>query len=145
MIELHKPYPEVGPDVFKEPIDMDSAILAGQDRITEYLDRIANYSERQRETKAPDVIDLSPASGSQAARTYTTKTGLRVLGIIISGQPLTEAYRLTVGSRPYNFFAPTTVFIPFPIEVTQGIDLAMANITTPNSTTWSCYVFGYPF
>lgn len=137
---------QTGHDPFyPDPIDggLDRVIVDGQSRIIQLLEKLINVNERARETRAPDVIDLSANSGSQTARTYTTKTGLRVVSVIITSTPATDAFRITVGQRPYNFFGNGT--FPFPIEVANGIDLACADITTPSSLNFACYVIGYPF
>lgn len=141
MIDAHDLNPEVGPDVYSYPIqDMDKIILGQQAEMVNLLKRLVDFDDRARQAKAPDVIDLSSIKP-----TYNTKTGLRVLGIVISGQPITDTYRLLIGVRQYNFFGITNGFVQFPIEVTNGIDLTAQNITTPGSLTWSMYVFGYPF
>lgn len=124
-------------------VDMDRQIVDGNNRISTLLEKLININERARETRAPEVIDLSANSGSQAARTYTTKTGIRVVGIVITSTPATDAFRITVGQRPYNFFG--NGYWPFPIEITNGIDLVCADITTPGSLNFACYVIGYTY
>jgi hypothetical protein len=113
--------------------------------------RFSQYSERQREKAAPTVVDLSPSSGAQVANTYSTKTKLRLQGVLLSGGATVagvgDRFNLRAGTLNYVFFADgagSSLYIPFPIEVDRGIDLSMNNITTPASTAWSCYVIAYP-
>lgn len=130
---------------YPRPIeDMDTRILSELGATNSWLEKLVNVNERARESRAQDVIDLSPNSGSQTLRTYTTKTGLRVTAILITNSAAAkERIQITVGARGFDFWE--SGYYPFPIEVTNGIDLAATNITTPASLTWSVYVFGYPF
>lgn len=133
-------------DIVAEPFEMPVQYQGTpEDIIIEHLYRIANFSERAREQAAPDIIDLSPGSGSQVANTYSAKTGLRVLGILFSGGS-GDKFHIKVGGRPYTFFAgnggPT--FFPLPISVSRGQDLSAADVTNPTSTLWACLVYAYP-
>lgn len=145
MIEMHVAG-EVGEDPFKEPPSVANA-NESLDSVVKLLQRIANYSERQREKAAPDAIDLSPTSGSAIASVYQTKTALRVIGMLFSYTTATEFYSLQVGSRGYPFKAGTSgdpIWIPFPIDVARGIDLSIINVTTPGAVNWRAIVFAYP-
>lgn len=141
MINATDLVPNVGPDVYATPYeDMDKIILGQYGKMIALLQRITDFSDRAREKAAPDVIDLSLGKP-----TYVTKTGLRVIGLVITGQPITDQFRLSIGQRAYNFYGTNNGFIQFPIEITNGIDLTAQDITTPASATWALYVFGYPF
>lgn len=137
MMEIATSYDQrepVGPDAFPGPLDNDpiSRTVIG------LLERIANYSERQREKDAPDVIQLNAATP-----TYVTKTGLRVSSLAISCNPTTDNIRISVGLRQYNFFSAG--WFLFPIDITNGIDLTVADITTPANANFNVFIFGYPY
>lgn len=138
---------KIGPDHFKETLDQtyNHDRMVANEHYTEILSliqRIANYSERQREKAPPTIIELSNLSGSQSARTYTASTPLRVQGVLITSNPTTDNIQLLVGLRKFNFFSPG--YYPFPIEVQAGVDLSAADITTPASTAFVVYVIAYP-
>jgi hypothetical protein len=127
---------EIGRDPYAEPIGYPTLSA---------LRRIADYSERQREKAAPDIIDLSANNGAQVPNTYSTKTGLRVMGFVVSGGTVGNKYSIRVGQRPYNFFFDgSTRFVLLPIDVQEGIDLSATDNTTPGSSNWQIYIYGYP-
>lgn len=143
MIEANGPDASVGYDPFADASSdyTTRSMLDSYTTMIGLLKELVNYSDRQRERKSPEVIDLSPASGSVVSRTYSTKTRLRVEGVLISGAT-GDQIRISVGQRPYNFFG-VSGYIPFPIYIDSGIDLTAADITTPAAVAWSCYVIGY--
>lgn len=141
---MHRPA-DTGRDPYEEPIGESQQYVAGEfGQMTRLLERIANFSERQREKAAPDVIDLSPTSGSQIANSYAVKVRLRLLGFLLTGGT-GDRFQLSIGSRNFQIFSTGAMpFIEFPIQVDVGVDLKVADITNPSSVAWSFYVFGYP-
>lgn len=132
----------IGADPYMEPVSYQT--MQRLSTIEEHLYRLANFTERAREKEAPTLIDLSPASGQATARTFQTTTKLRVLGIVLGGAA-GDNLRLSIGQRPYNFFNVTgaLIYIPFPIEIARGLDMTVADITTPASLSWNFQIIAY--
>jgi hypothetical protein len=158
MMEVESPqdaYKDLTPETYQNPIDVAVGnfgnpyddMLENLQEMTVQLQRIANFSERQREKVAPTIVDLSPGTGSQVASTYTTKTSLRILGILMSGGN-GDKFAFKVGALTLvNVFASTTgaaVYFPFPYTCKAGNDLSVADLTNPSSLAWTFVVFAYP-
>lgn len=147
MIEIESSrdaYKQIAPDSYEEPIDVAVGNFGNPyDEVIMHLKRIANFSERQREKVAPDVIDLSPSSGTQTVNTYTTKTALRIMGIFLSGAA-GDKLLFKNGTRTWPIYsAGNPIFFPFPITIQMGIDLSVQDVTSPAAVNWSFIVFGY--
>lgn len=140
MIDYHVDRP-IAEDPYIEPINLET--FKRYDKMIELLERLTNYSERQREKAAPTIIDLSPTAGGQVTSGYVTTERLRIEGIFISGGG-TDKLQIKFGSRPFVFFANNLpYYFPFPYTVDRGTDILMSDITNPGAATWTGYIFAY--
>ncbi len=142
----------VGDDPFSDPYSEQLSyaswykmLQTTQKSLLDAINNIKNYSERQREKASPTIIDLSPSSGTPIPNTFQTTVRYRIIGMAFSGGQGDE-FRLAFGGRHFHFFNITggPGYIPFPVEVDRGVDITMMDITNPASTSWSCYLYGYP-
>ena len=146
MIELHSSAEgQIAHDPFVRPLDEQLGNFGNPyDTVIELLGRIANFSERQREKVAPDIIDLSPSVGNPIASTFTTKVRMRVDGMLVSGGT-GDKFQFSVGTRKfYLFLSGNPTFFRFPYTIQEGNDIAVADLTNPASVGWSWFIFAYP-
>lgn len=156
--DLHYDSPLVGADPYEDANDYRSGMAIAQGEklnqliasLAVNIERISNYSPRQLNKEAPENIDMGPLSGKPGAGTaagvvYQTTQKFRVTSVMYGGGVALDNFRLSVGSRPYNFFGNTgMLWLPFEIAIDRGIDVNVADITTPANVAWSFYIFGYP-
>ena len=158
MIEMHGVgEPPLITDPFEDSLDYTQRIAIAQNeeltRLLESLDaniyRLSNFMPRQLAREAPQCVDLGPLSGKPGAGTaagavYQTTQKFRVTFVILGGAS-GDNIRLKVGSNPYNFFSNgALVAIPFEIQMDRGMDISVADITTPAAVAWTFMFFGYP-
>lgn len=125
-----------------KPIGTDDA----NDRITppppinpiaEGIQRIADYSERQREKHAPTIIDLTNSKVG-----YVTHQRHRIIEFIFSCASA-DHVSITFGSRVFDFLLGIGVTtVPFAYEADRGVDIVFANVTSADHLTY-CYIIAY--
>lgn len=159
MIELNDPIPQPSPaeDPYDESIDYTTRrILLQNDSIITLLadvaanmKRMSDYTARQTSRISPTLIDLGPLSGKPNAGTaggaiWQTTQRFRVTNVLLGGAA-GDNLRLSLGVVKYNFFNNTgaMIFIPFEIEVDRGIDINLADITSPAALGWTFMLQGY--
>ena len=112
------------------------------------ISRIANYSERAREGKAPGLLDLSPAGSAGVIPVISTHVRMRVHNIIITSAAVAVITLIVGGSaggggNRYRFnVAIGTTNLDFPIEIDRGVDVTL--VQAGDLTTWTCFLFYYP-
>ena len=112
------------------------------------INRIANFSERQREAKAPGLLDLSPAGSAGVIPVISTHVKMRVHNIIITSAAVAVITLIvggsaTGGGNRYRFnVAIGTTNLDFPIEIDRGVDVTV--VQAGDLTTWTCFLFYYP-
>ena len=105
--------------------------------IADGINRIANYSERQREKNAPTIVDLT-----NYKTTVAFHTRLRIIQFVFS---CASADHVTIafGGRVFDFFLNIgTTIVPFAYEADLGVDITFANITSADHATY-CYIIAY--
>jgi hypothetical protein len=106
--------------------------------IAESLQRIADFSERQREKVAPTIIDLTNSKVQ-----FVTWIKLRFIEFIFSCATA-DHVSVSFGGRVFDFFlAAGTTTVPFAYESDRGVDIVFANITSADHATY-CYIIAYP-
>ncbi len=125
-----------------EPIAKDIEELPWSTQMLNVMDRIANYSERQREAKAPECLTFV-----STITQLTTHVRYRVKCVTISAgavSGLGDIIRIQVGTRNYDFYASLgTDTFEFPIEIDRGVNLTVTNLTVA-STDYVVQIFAYP-
>jgi hypothetical protein len=102
------------------------------------LERIANYSERQREKDAPMFVDFS-----NAKNTISFHTRLRIIEIIFSCSTAGDHVTVAFGGRVFDFLlAVGCTPVPFPYEADMGIDITFTNVTSADHATYA-YIVAY--
>jgi hypothetical protein len=105
--------------------------------IAESLQRIADFSERQREKAAPTIIDLTNSKTG-----HVTWIKLRFIEFIFSCATA-DHVSVSFGGRVFDFFlAAGTTTIPFAYESDRGIDITFTNVTSADHATY-CYIIAY--
>jgi len=105
--------------------------------IAESLQRIADFSERQREKAAPTIVDLTNSKTQ-----FVTWIKLRFIEIIFSCATA-DHVSVSFGGRVFDFFlAAGTTVVPFAYESDRGVDIFFANITSADHLTY-CYIIAY--
>lgn len=158
MIEMTNDNPLVGLDPYKDSVgyvtEMSAAHQDSMIRLLESIEanieRLSNYNSRQLSKEAPTMIDMGPLSGkpgagSVAGAVYAVTQRFRITNIVLGGGAAADNFRLKVGQNPYNFFGTGTLqSLPFEIEIDRGIDINVADITSPANVAWTFMLFGYP-
>jgi hypothetical protein len=112
--------------------------------IAESLQRIADFSERQREKFSPSIIEISPDAGLPTAARFVSHVRLRMIGFILTSVTA-GTWTLAFGGRTFTFQCPAndTKYIIFPYEIDRGIDI-QATRTVGGEATWDFYLIAYP-
>lgn len=106
--------------------------------IAESLQRIADFSERQREKYAPTIIDLR-----NDKTVFQSHVKLRFIEFIFSCATA-DHVSVAFGTRTFDFFlAAGVTSVPFAYEADRGIDITFANVTSVDHVTY-CYIIAYP-
>src|ERR1035437_6387768 len=102
--------------------------------IAESLQRIADFSERQREKAAPTIIDLTNSKTG-----HVTWIKLRFIEFIFSCATADHVSVFFVSSFFYFSLPPVTPFIPFAYESDRGIEITSTNVTSADHAPY-CYI-----
>src|ERR1035437_3534089 len=109
--------------------------VKGQD----LLQRIADYSERQREKDAPTIIDFN--NFPKTMQSFHTR--LRIIEFIFCGSTAADHVSFSFGGRVFDFvIAVGTTIVPFAYEADMGIDITFTNVTSPDHLTYA-YIIAY--
>lgn len=138
MLEDNSNTQDIGPDLDEKPWFAP---------IENSLDRIANYSERQREKYAPEIVEFGEGDGKGGTlilrNPYATYQRLRIIGILMR-TVTAGVWVLSFQGRSFRFSmaANTTTYVVFPYEVDRGVDIVVSR-TTGAEGTWNLYLFAY--
>ena len=117
------------------PVPNEPWFVRGQD----FLQRIADYSERQREKDPPTIIDFN----NFPKTTQSFHTRLRVIEFIFCGATAGDHVSFSFGGRVFDFVIDVgTTIIPFAYEADMGIDITFTNVTSPDHLTYA-YIIAY--
>jgi hypothetical protein len=117
--------------------------------IAESTQRTADFSERQREKFAPEIIDMSPSqpyySSTALASSFVTHVKYRVTYLVMTGAA-GDRIDVSFSGRRFSFYNVTGAVapIPFPYEIDRGTDIVVRDFTTPASVAWTFMIYGYP-
>jgi hypothetical protein len=105
--------------------------------IAESMQRIADFSERQREKNAPTIIDLRNDKTG-----FVSHVRLRFIEFIFSCATA-DHVSVSFSTRTFDFFlAAGVTIVPFAYEADRGVDITFANITSADHVTY-CYLVAY--
>jgi hypothetical protein len=117
------------------PVPNEPWFVRGQD----FLQRIADYSERQREKDPPTIIDFN----NFPKTTQAFHTRLRIIEFIFCGSTAADHVSFSFGGRVFDFvIAVGTTIVPFAYEADLGIDITFTNVTSPDHLTYA-YIIAY--
>lgn len=160
MIDAHDlgdtPDTQVGYDPYAEPGDYTSRVTIQQNEeliralaeLNVNIDRIANFSERQRTKEAPALLDMGPLAGRLVQggnnTLWQSTQRFRVTNIIYGGGVAGDELRLSVGVTSYHIYTSgNTVNLEIPITIDRGMDISVIDFTTPANRLWTFMIFGY--
>src|ERR1035437_9568928 len=116
------------------PVPNEPWFVRGQD----YLQRIADYSERQREKNPPTIIDFSNTKA-----TIAFHNRLRIVEFIFCATNAADHVSFSFGGRVFDFIlALGTNVVPFAYEADLGVDITFTNVTSPDHPTYA-YIIAY--
>lgn len=121
-------------DPFDNPMQVQNGLL----------DRLTNYSERQREKASPERLEFRS--------TFNTKVShvrYRVVGILICNGPVSGAagdeMTITIGSMVHSFYARLgQQWFLYPIEIDRAQNITVTNATAVGNVDWRVTIFAYP-
>lgn len=124
----------IGSDPYENPMAVQNALL----------DRLVNFSERQREKASPDTLEFRS--------TFPTKVShvrWRVVGILLCNGPISGAagdeMTVSIGTHSFSFYARLgQQYFSLPIEIDRAMDITVANASAVGNVDWRVYIFAYP-
>jgi hypothetical protein len=116
------------------PVPNEPWFVRGQD----FLQRIADYSERQREKDPPTIVDFSNTKA-----TIAFHNRLRIIEFIFCATTAADHVSMSFGGRVFDFIlALGTNIVPFAYEADLGVDITFTNVTSPDHLTYA-YIIAY--